>query len=48
MMCCVECVMQHVSWLVIVQVLGAPRWPTVINKIKCKDCVLWKGMVKGG
>lgn len=27
-LCCAECVVQHISWLVNVQVLGAPRWLT--------------------
>jgi len=31
---CVECVMQHASWLMNMQVLGAPRWSMAMNKIK--------------
>jgi hypothetical protein len=34
-LCCVECVVQHVSWLVNVKVLGAPRRSMAIEKVKC-------------
>ena len=33
--------MQHVSWLVNVQVLNTPRWSTMMEKVKCGVRAQW-------
>jgi len=41
MFCYIECVVQHVSWLVNVQVLGVPRRSAAMEKVKCGVHVRW-------
>ena len=47
MLCCVECVVKHVSCLVNVQVLGVPRRSAAMEKVKCGVCVRWTRIGEG-
>jgi hypothetical protein len=46
--CHVDCVVQHVYWLVNVQVLNTPRWSMMMEKAKCGVRAQWTGTGEGG
>jgi hypothetical protein len=47
MLSCVICVVQHVSWLMNVHVLGVLKWLTTTEKVKCRVHARWTDCGEG-